>query len=416
MNNAYRTRLAKGEFSMAIETRKKHAIRFPPCPVYDIEGTESWLESMAEQGLFLQNFFAGFAVFEKGNAQPVRYRLQAAPKSTSMWSDSSGEPEQEAVEFSKTYGWEYLCKRWEFYVYCCRIPNARELDTDPQVQALALDLVRKRERGNFISSLFWLIIYPVLFLFHQPLLTIIGIGTGLFLLGAVLAIWGLCSSLFSYFHLRKLRRRLKKGIPLNHKKDWKRWARFYRLEFPCFLVVFSIWLACIFSGGYREYTGADEIPLQDYAKPLPFATLEDFNPDGQFSYDDSLGLSNKITVKSDPLAPVSIRLLQDGQILLSDGTFLDGGLSIEYYRAATPFLAREIFRELFTRDQNAKNYEPLPFSLPDVEEVSAYSSIFPTILLRKDEEVLCVSFYQASENAPIPIEEWARVFADSLQG
>ena len=97
-------------------------------------------------------------------------------------------------------------------------------------------------------------------------------------------------------------------------------------------------------------------------------------------------------------------------------SFLDGGLSIEYYRAATPFLAREIFRELFTRDQNAKNYEPLPFSLPDVEEVSAYSSIFPTVLLRKDEEVLCVSFYQASENAPIPIEEWARVFADSLQG
>ena len=402
---------------MAAEKKQKtHIFRFPPCPAYDIEGTESWLESMARQGLFLQGFSAGFAVFAAGEAQHVRYRLQAAPNSTSMWSDSGGEPEPDAVELGRAFGWEYLCKRWQFYVYCCQNPNARELDTDPKVQALALDLVRKRERGNLLSTLFWLLLYPVLFLFYQPVLTIIKTGTGLFLLGAILAIWGLCSSLSSYLHLRKLHGQLKEGIMLNHQKNWKQRAVFHRIEFPCFLVLFSIWLGLICHVGYREYTGADEIPLQDYTQPLPFATLEDIRPGGTFSYDHSLGLSNKITVKSDLLAPISIELLEDGETIFKDGTVFEGGLAIEYYQAASPLLAREIFRELLSRDKKTKGYKPIPFSLAGSDDGAAYSTIFPTVLLRKGKEVLYVSFYQTSEEAWIPLEEWAGIFADSLQG
>lgn len=398
----------------------KHTFCFPPCPVYDIEGTESWLGSMAaENGLFLRDFFMGFAVFEKGAPRSVRYRLQAASASTSMWSDSGGEPQEDAVELSRTYGWDYLCKRWQFYVYSCSNPDARELDTDSQVQALALDFVRKREHGNLISTLFWLILYSIFFLSRQLLLTAIGIRTWLFLLGTVLALWGGYSSLSSALHLRKLHRQLKSGIPLNHKKDWKHRALLYRLDLPCFLVLFGIWLGFVCYGSYQEHTGADKIPLQEYIASLPFATMEDLRPDGRFSYDDSLGISNRVKVKSDWLAPTVIELSQNGEITLPYGKILQGGITVSYYRAVSPTLASRIFEELLTRDRHTEYYEEIsPSVIPPagIEQFAVYSRIFPTLLLRKGEQVLYVSFYQTSPNYTMPLNEAVCVFADSLKG
>ena len=96
-------------------------------------------------------FFAGIAIFEKGTPKSVRYRLEAAPQSTSIWSDHEGKPEEEALTLASTCGWEYVASRGEFYIYTSGDPAAQELHTDPMVQALALDLVRKRERSSLFS-------------------------------------------------------------------------------------------------------------------------------------------------------------------------------------------------------------------------------------------------------------------------
>ena len=64
----------------------RRVYRLPPCPAYDVEGMEQWLSDQAERGLFLaqEGFFAGIAAFEAGVPRPVKYRLEAAQKSTSM--------------------------------------------------------------------------------------------------------------------------------------------------------------------------------------------------------------------------------------------------------------------------------------------------------------------------------------------
>jgi hypothetical protein len=51
----------------------KYAYRLPPCPAYDVEGTERWLSEMARRGLHLSadGFFLGLAVFEKGDGREV---------------------------------------------------------------------------------------------------------------------------------------------------------------------------------------------------------------------------------------------------------------------------------------------------------------------------------------------------------
>ena len=85
-----------------MEERKepKSAYRLIPCPQYDVSGLECWLNHMAKQGYMLakDGFFAGVATFEKTTPQTVFYQLQPAEKSTSMWADNCGDPDEEAVE------------------------------------------------------------------------------------------------------------------------------------------------------------------------------------------------------------------------------------------------------------------------------------------------------------------------------
>ena len=56
---------------------KKTYYRLVPCPSYDVEGIESWLEDLAEEGLFLTNdgFFCGFGFFHKEEPKKVKYRF-----------------------------------------------------------------------------------------------------------------------------------------------------------------------------------------------------------------------------------------------------------------------------------------------------------------------------------------------------
>ena len=106
--------------------------RLIPCPVYDVSGTECWLEEMAEQGWMLQEdgFFCGVATFEQSEACRVQYRLAAAKNSTSMWADNNGDPDEEEIELNEAFGWKYVAKRGEFHIYRCFDPEGRELHTD----------------------------------------------------------------------------------------------------------------------------------------------------------------------------------------------------------------------------------------------------------------------------------------------
>ena len=61
---------------------KDRLFRLPPCPPYDVEATESWLEDMAAQGWMLEkdSIFLGVAAFDKAEPASVRYRLGAPPR------------------------------------------------------------------------------------------------------------------------------------------------------------------------------------------------------------------------------------------------------------------------------------------------------------------------------------------------
>ena len=102
-----------------------------PCPDYDLEGTEGWLETMAAKGLFLHRVRFGFAGFAAGAPRGIRYRLNAT-RGTVLDETWAG-PDGEERELSAAAGWQYVCPRGRFFIYACDDPAAPELHTDPAV-------------------------------------------------------------------------------------------------------------------------------------------------------------------------------------------------------------------------------------------------------------------------------------------
>ena len=405
---------------MEKEMAEEKVYRLPPCPAYDVEGMESWLCDMAQKGLFLikDGFFAGVAAFEHGVPCKVRYRLEAAQKSTSMWAEDGGEPDQEQVDLGKKYSWDYVAKRGDFYIYRTFESGTRELNTDPEVQALAINAVKKRR----ISNVAYMIIEGlIIFLFMNKnggvLLTIIHMRTWFFLLILFFVLWMLAESLVGLVSLGKLQKRLQQGGVLASGKNWKRGAAYYHGK-RLARVILGIALVCILFHKWSDSVmDAGMVPLESYAGEIPFATIRDFaGGEGYYRMTmQELSQSfNTVEEWSDWLAPRCIEYNEHAQITMPDGRILDGGLYVEYYETINRTVARWLAKECYRVERRQKGYEAMETPSFDAEFAAAYQNIvhFPTILIQNENVVIRAYFYQTSSNYTVAFEEWAGMIAD----
>ena len=409
------------------EKDRRHVL--VPCAGYDVEGMESWLSQLGESGWFLakDGLFAGVATLEKGDPRPVRYRLEGAKKSTSLWSENSGEPDQEQVELSRKYSWDYWGKWGEFHLYRSLDPHARELNTDPQVQALSLKNVKKRRWTAFFQLLFWALLYPIALAFTSVLLVILQGGTWFFLLTLVCVIWMLANALADLSTLGKQIKAREKGIPLLPKPtltldQWKRraWGRFAKNTAQWLLVALVILLSLAQWG--RSTLGEDRVPLDQYQGTLPFATMENLVSQPVTCYQETMtGLSlgfQSLREWSDWLAPRCVDYGEHAKLTLSDKTVVNGGYYVEYYETAHPLLAKILVWEWENRDRK-KGVSPLEVSHLQEEEAWGYTDYlhFPTLILRRGSLAVRAQFYQTGpQSQQLSWEEWTQALCDSLPG
>lgn len=398
----------------------RHTYQLPPCPAYDVEGMESWLSGLAREGLFLakDGFFCGTAAFERGVPRFAKYRLEAAQKSTSMWADDGGEPDPEQVELGRHYGWEYVAKRGDFYIYRSFEPGARELNTDPEVQALALNAVKKRSVSAVVSTLVWIVVYLGVTL-RSPVLTMVSVHTWLFLLLSVFVLWTIADSIAAAVHLGRLQKKLRAGLPLEPDQGWrKRTLRYHGKNIV--QIVLAVVLACICLHNWGvSVLDTDKVPLEEYTGELPFATMADFAGEEKDYRMTMTGMGfNFVREWSDWLAPRCIEYGEHAEITLSDGRVLDGGLYVDYFEARSPALARMLAGDLFRADKSRAKKDFELRETPDLGAdytVAYYGSVhFPTVILQKGTVAVRASFYQTSENYTMDFEDWAGVIAESV--
>ena len=365
--------------------KPKYVLRLPPCPDYDVEGTECWLTDLAREGLLLKKdgLFAGVAVFERAVPQRVQYRLEAAQKDTGLLGDGY-EPDPEQVELCAQYGWEYVARRGEFYIYRSHDPAARELNTDPAVQALALKAVKSRSVNAAIYAALWILVFLLAPILKRVglLRAILELRTPVFLLFAALAVGAVVRSVRELRALRKLQRTLEQGRQPERRSGWRRNAvRCHVIRF----VRLGLTAALIIVGCCRITEPAQDHHPSDLEGQLPFASMRDLaSADGTAvtDYRESMtGMGfNLVELHSDWLAPLR-----------------------EYHAIAR-------------RD---RSYMPLDAPEVDGCTLTAYEGTlhFPVVLIQRGNVFLYAYFYQFDDPGSyiLPLDEWIGILARSLQ-
>ncbi len=405
-----------------MEERKEPKLvhRLIPCPQYDVSGMECWLSDMAMQGYQLQKdgFFAGVATFEKTTPQTVVYQLQPAEKSTSMWADNNGDPDEEVVELSREYGWEYVAKRGEFHIYRTSNLNARDFHTDPDVQALAMNAMRKRQRDNIFSGVFWGLFYPWLLFRGRIMLSVVHVGTIPMLLVMLACLWMSIHSIVGAIKLIRLRKKILNGEETGSGDNWKKKSLGFHANNiirRCLYIV-AILLFLKLMGDqiiYEEY-----IPLTEYTKDMPFATMEDFLPGGERKLMNiKVGNLNTVQEWYDLLSPVNFEWDEAGEVLHPDGRILSGGLEVIYHETKAPWIAKCLAREYLLKGREGKEFELLELEVEELDQVIAFDTKlrYPTVILRKGSNILHARFYtHASGTVTYELEEGTGMLAECL--
>ena len=404
----------------------KRVYRLVPCPWYDVEGIESWLESMAQEGLFLRKeaHFGGFTSFEQGEPKTVRYRLEAAQRSTSFLSESGGEPDAEAVEMSGELGWEYLTKCGQFYIYACDDPDAPELNTDPSVQAMALSYVRKDGRDSAIVNVLWVLLLLGLTWYGRCwLLLALQYSSWLVLLTAVMIIGEMVFGIKRVLMIRRLRKKLLEGNQPDRKKDWKKHAFGYRAGRLLSVLVAVVWVVGACAYWMNSVENPNEIPITEYQGELPYLRLSEIGVEGSFDRDKAMDYTNKITVSSDWLAGTVIQSNESGEFTMEDGRRIDCAMYVTYTDMRADWLARELAAEYpISNKREVKKDRFQFFDIPSAEELGVDSAVaysaYPmgcAVVLVKGSEVWQADLMQFREDS-LSIDEWVRMFAASLNG
>lgn len=393
----------------------RHIHRLPPCPVYDIEGFQSWLSDMAAQGYLLDRdgFFMGFASFEVTQPCEMSYRLQVARHPKAAFDE--GEPDAEETELTEALGWDYVARKGEFHIYRSAAPDARELNTDPDVQAMALKKVTKGLLSNLFLSLFWVVFYPFLVLNGQALMLIITLGEWFALCTLLVLVWSLIRSVGSIRQLRRLRKRLQLGETIHEKVDWRgRSARHYAA------LAVSVAVYCVFAvtlGSALIYGISEEYeqPIESLSQP-PFATIADFYPDAEYSQDGSfasLGL-NTVESYSAIIAPVS-HYWREAADLTQDGESFSATLYLWYHETKAPWLARILAFEPQLEDRLHRNFEEISVNVYSADYAIAWRDEvhFTNVVIQKGNVVVMATLLQYGQDR-LPLDEWAGILAESI--
>lgn len=322
----------------------RNRYRIPPCPAYDIPAMESWLEDMAARGLHLSydGFFLGTAAFEEGPKKRVRYRLEPTTTNGGIFSDKY-DPDLEAEELLRQMGWVYRARRGQFHIYCAEDPAAPELNTDPQVQAITLEALRKYLWKNLCNTLLMILLYGLGLYGDVVLSTFITIGTPYMAPLAALLLIGLVGKIRTVLTLSGWCKQLRKGEPLPHRRDY---GRAGKVHIVGKLILAALWVVLVLALLFRvlplmaqeDYTSLDE-----YAEPLPFVTVEDLYPDAQIEHKDFI-LYSRVYTWSDLLSPENIDLTEHADVT-ADGDSFTCYLSVDYHRTRWDWVAAGLARE-----------------------------------------------------------------------
>ena len=387
----------------------KRTRRLAPCPGYDVEKIESWLSDMAKDGWMLEKDgeVFGWLSFQKAAPQAVRYRLEPKKDGTGF----GDVPDTEIRELCEKYGWEYVDSYGAFFIYRSTRTDAREMNTDLQVQAAAL---KAGKGSSTVTLVLDVILLGNIFshFFQMPCWSLVHMGLVYHLANLVALVWSSADTFLQWRHLRRLHARLKANIPLNHSKPWRKGAPFHIFSKFAYTVVLFLLFGVMF-GSCTRSMDLDYTDTAKYPGDPPFVTAGDIIPGGSFTNRRFLQGYNAYTVDSSFFAPVIIEWKEYGDLMTSEGEIYNGSLIVTYYKTRWPWLAEGLMEDLYRDAEENSHFAVLDAPALDMDGVLCYNNIYPTILIRQG-NILVEASVALESGGHYLLEEWAQRMAHML--
>lgn len=250
--------------------------KITPVSVYDVRGLESWLEDMARRGLFLKRLRPAFSTFQRGPAQPLRYRVEPCRR---IMDDT---PPQAMLDLYQDFGWHFVCDaNSELLVFSTQDPEAPEPHSDPELQgALWKKLYRSKRRGFLFIlavTLALLVLLPV-FLFGKgaPTLTLLTTTAPILIVYLVFFLVTLPGYWAEAQRLGLIVKQLEEGVPLDHRSAYprRRWS-----EIATLVTTLVLFAAVITVQNILPLTGGGVRPLEDLTA-FPALSLAEVEGEG----------------------------------------------------------------------------------------------------------------------------------------
>ena len=250
--------------------------KITPVSVYDVRGLESWLEDMARRGLFLKRLRPAFSTFQRGPAQPLRYRVEPCRR---IMDDT---PPQAMLDLYQDFGWHFVCDaNSELLVFSTQDPEAPEPHSDPELQgALWKKLCRSKQRGFLFIlavTLALLVLLPV-FLFGKgaPTLTLLTTTAPILIVYLVFFLVTLPGYWAEAQRLGLIVKQLEEGVPLDHRSAYprRRWS-----EIATLVTTLVLFAAVITVQNILPLTGGGVRPLENLTA-FPALSLAEVEGEG----------------------------------------------------------------------------------------------------------------------------------------
>lgn len=396
--------------------KKRYTYRICPCHDYDVEGIQTWLEDMAAEGLLLekQGLFAGIMSFERTTPQRVKYRLEAIRINGGFFSYEA-QPKSDFLELAEEFGWEHICRRGPFDIFRSFDPSSRELNTDPEIQAMTLKKLNKEQISNFITVAIYLLIMS--FLRHWNWLgffySAVALGPLATIISTILLLSLIINPLVNLYYLHKLKKRLHQGMLLSSNKPWR---PFSKIKTACKLlpvlalcVCTVLWLhSLMLVGTYQD--------ISEYPQDPPFVTLEDIAGDADTAEYENFLDYNTYTSFSRSVAPLSMEWRENVTFTRPDGSSYHGILILSYYETCGEWFARGLADDIYARDRyRHTRFQDLEAPDLSVDNIRVYENYNLYVLIQHDNIVVeaVVSLDDETSDTAGWLR-WAEAMADML--
>ena len=380
-----------------------------PCSYLDIEGFQSWLEDLSAKGYLLSNhaYTRHTYLFHRISPLKTRYRLTPVSDRLEDWNER---PDTEKQTLSEAFGWDYVCTVDGFHIYRSYNEEDRELNSDPDVLAESLRLLKRKA----ILAALSVVIAPVLFLMLLMLLVgpgyiwryLVGNGIMLFAGCGLLCLFTTCKGINRLFKLLKLSRLLRsRKLPIRY-KDWKKGARRFRFNRSVtytigFILIFLVTMVRLSDQPRRTQ------PFPADSGTLPFVTVLDLAEKSDFQSAERLD-AGWLIPWSQPFARSNYECFEAVDVIAQDGTPGRFTFELFYHELNSGWLADRLTEEYVKEAQSTGTAVDAPSPAgADLAYFFEDDNGLPTAVLRRGNTVIKISFMRMDlEDPHLNLDTW----------